>query len=112
LDFTRSRKERVFLSVGWGILAIGKNGRPAMFPLALAAPSCHHPLPSRNDYLELTMPAYIPALIWSLSSVACLIIAKRRHVKKTALGTALAALLGPVAIPFIIAAKSQKFEQA
>jgi hypothetical protein len=54
--------------------------------------------------------AYIPALIWSLSSVACLIIAKRRHVKKTAVRAALVTLLGPVAIPFVFAAKQQSFQ--
>jgi len=66
----------------------------------------------RNSYLEFTMTAYIPALIWSLSSVACLIIAKRRHVKKTAVRAMVATLLGPVAIPFVMAAKPQSFNQA
>jgi uncharacterized membrane protein len=56
--------------------------------------------------------AYIPALIWLLSSVACLVIAKRRHVKKTAVRAALVALLGPVAILLVMAAKPQSFKQA
>lgn len=51
------------------------------------------------------MAAYIPALIWSLSSVVCLIIAKHRHVKKTAVRAMVAVLLGPVAIPLVMAAK-------
>jgi hypothetical protein len=58
---------------------------------------------------EFTMTSYIPALIWSLSCVVCLIIAKRRHVKQTAFRAMVAILLGPVAIPFVIAAKPQSF---
>jgi hypothetical protein len=56
--------------------------------------------------------AYIPALIWLLSSVACLFIAKRRNVKKTGVRAALVALLGPVAIPLVMAAKPQSIKQA
>jgi uncharacterized membrane protein len=58
------------------------------------------------------MTAYIPALIWSLSSVACLIVAKRRDVKKTPLRAMAAALLAPVAIPFLMAAKPRSLQQA
>jgi hypothetical protein len=65
-----------------------------------------------NRYLEFTMTAYIPALIWSISSVACLIIAKRRHVKKTPVTAMAAALLGPVAIPFVMASKPHRLQQA
>jgi hypothetical protein len=65
-----------------------------------------------THYLEFIMTAYIPALIWSLSNVACLIIAKRRHVRKTALRAMTVALLGPAAIPFVVAAKPQSFNQA
>lgn len=50
------------------------------------------------------MTAYIPALIWTLSSIACLIIAKRRHLRTTAIRAMLVTLLGPLAIPFVIAA--------
>jgi hypothetical protein len=66
----------------------------------------------RHRYLEFTMTAYIPALIWLLSSLACQVLAKRRHVKKTAFRTMLVALAGPVAIPFLMAAKPQSFKQA
>ena len=52
------------------------------------------------------MTAYIPALIWMLSSLVCHFIAKHRHLKTTALKEISVALLGPVAIPFMLAAKA------
>jgi hypothetical protein len=55
------------------------------------------------------MTAYIPALIWLLSGLACLLIAKRRHVKSTAIRAMLVALLGPIAIPFVLAAKPELY---
>jgi hypothetical protein len=58
------------------------------------------------------MTAYIPALIWLLSAVICLRIAKRRHVKPTAIKAMLVALLGPIAIPLVLVAKSETFNQA
>jgi hypothetical protein len=51
------------------------------------------------------MTAYIPALIWMLSAMACHLIAKRRHVKKTVALDMVAALLGPLAIPYVMIAK-------
>lgn len=66
----------------------------------------------RNRCLEFTMTAYTPALIWLLSNLACHIIATRRHVKITAVWAMLVALLGPVAIPFVMAAKPQNFKLA
>jgi len=51
------------------------------------------------------MTAYIPALVWLLSSVLCLVIAKHRHVKAGALKSMLAAVLGPIAIPWALVAK-------
>lgn len=53
------------------------------------------------------MIAYVPALIWALSAVACLVIAKRRFVKTTAIRAALVTVLGPIAIPFVLAAKPE-----
>jgi hypothetical protein len=58
------------------------------------------------------MTAYIPALIWLLSGLACLIIAKRRHVKQTTIRAMLVALAGPIAIPFVLIAKPDTFKQA
>jgi hypothetical protein len=57
------------------------------------------------------MTAYLPALIWSLSAVACLIIAKRRHLKINAVKAMVVIVLGPVAIPFVLAAKPQSANQ-
>ena len=51
------------------------------------------------------MTDYLPALIWSLSAFACLFIAKRRSLKTTAVRAVLVVLLGPLAIPFVLAAK-------
>jgi hypothetical protein len=70
-----------------------------------------HDLPC-DEYLEFTMTAYIPALIWLLSAVVCLRIAKRRHVKTTAIRAMLGSLIGPFAIPWVLAAKPEKFNQA
>jgi hypothetical protein len=65
-----------------------------------------------DEYLEFTMTGYIPALIWLLSAVVCLRITKRRHVKPTAIRAILVAVLGPIAIPLVLAAKPEKFNQA
>jgi hypothetical protein len=65
-----------------------------------------------DEYLEFTMTAYIPALIWQLSAVVCLLIAKRRLVKLTAIRAMSVALLGPIAIPLVLVAKPEKFNQA
>ncbi len=54
------------------------------------------------------MSTYMPALIWVLSNITCLMIAKRRGVKNTTLRTMSAVLPGPFAIPLVLAAKSQK----
>lgn len=51
------------------------------------------------------MTEYLPALIWALSAVACLVVAKRRSVRTTGIRAALVAVLGPIAIPFVLAAK-------
>lgn len=36
----------------------------------------------RNYHLEFTATAYIPALTWLLSAVACYLVPKRRFLKK------------------------------
>lgn len=66
----------------------------------------------RKSKLELAMTAYIPALIWLFSAVVCLRIAKRRHVKPTAIWAMIVALIGPIAIPLVLLAKPEKFNQA
>ncbi|OBV38888.1 hypothetical protein [Janthinobacterium psychrotolerans] len=54
------------------------------------------------------MTAYIPALIWSMSAVACLLVAKRRNLKATAPMACMVTLLGPLAIPYVLALKPVK----
>jgi len=58
------------------------------------------------------MTEYLPALIWLVSSVLCLVIAKRRHVKAGALKSMLAAILGPIAIPWALVAKPEQLHRA
>lgn len=58
------------------------------------------------------MTAYLPALIWSLSAFACLFIAKHRRVRTTAVRAALVVLLGPLAIPFVLAARPDPLKPA
>ncbi|HEY9104108.1 hypothetical protein [Chitinimonas sp.] len=53
------------------------------------------------------MTAYVPAIIWLLSTVICLHIAKQRHIKPTHSWKMLVALLGPFAIPLVMAAKPE-----
>lgn len=53
------------------------------------------------------MTEYLPALIWSLSAFACLFIAKRRSLKTTAVRAILVVLLGPLVIPFVLAARPE-----
>lgn len=65
-----------------------------------------------NEYREFTMTAYIPALIWLLSGVVCFSIAKRRRVKQTAIKAMLVTLLGPIAIPWVLVAEAERFDQA
>jgi hypothetical protein len=66
----------------------------------------------RIAYLGFLMTTYLPALIWLMSAVVCIFIAKRRHVKPTAAWAILVTLIGPFAIPFVLAAKPEKLEQA
>ncbi|WP_426105981.1 hypothetical protein [Massilia sp. TSP1-1-2] len=58
------------------------------------------------------MNAYLPALVWLLSNVICLGIAKHRNVKETALRTMTAALLGPMAIPWVLLAAPENLKPA
>lgn len=66
----------------------------------------------RKSKLEIAMTAYIPALIWLFSAMLCLRIAKHRHVKPTAIWAMIVAVLGPIAIPLVLLAKPEKFNQA
>jgi hypothetical protein len=60
---------------------------------------------ARNHWKEFAMTTYLPALVWSLSSIVCLLIARQRNVRVTAPRAMLAALVGPIAIPYALAAR-------
>jgi hypothetical protein len=79
--------------------------------IASASFSCQH-ASNCHDRLEFTMTAYIPALIWLLSGLICLRIAKRRHVKQTAVKSMIVTVLGPIAIPWMLIASPEKFNRA
>lgn len=79
-------------------------------PNAAFRVSIHYLL--NNHHLELTMTEYMPALIWTLSSITCLLIAKRRHIRTTAIRAMAVTLLGPLAVPFVLAAKSEQYNRA
>lgn len=52
------------------------------------------------------MSAYVPAAVWLLSALACLYIARARHVKPSFVRNLVVVLLGPFAIPLVLFAKS------
>ncbi len=58
------------------------------------------------------MSAYVPALVWLLSGLLCLYIGKRRHVKSSAYWAMLVALIGPLAIPFVLLARPERVRQS
>ncbi len=53
------------------------------------------------------MSTYLPALIWLLAAFVCMFIARRRHVKPTAIWGMIVAILGPIAIPLVFFAKPE-----
>jgi hypothetical protein len=52
------------------------------------------------------MAPYIPVLIWIVSAVICISMAKARHVKPTLFWKFIVVFLGPLAIPLIFFAGS------
>jgi hypothetical protein len=54
------------------------------------------------------MSTYAFALIWVFSSLACLAIAKRRHLRQSAPRAMMVTMLGPFAIPWALAAAPHK----
>ena len=58
------------------------------------------------------MSAYIPVLVWLISAGICYYIAKRRNVRPTLLRKLIVVILGPLAIPLIFFAKTEKTIQA
>lgn len=57
------------------------------------------------------MSTYAPAVIWLLSSLVCLAIARRRHVRPTTAKAMLVTLIGPFAIPVALFAAPEKSRQ-
>lgn len=58
--------------------------------------------------MSASLPAYLPALIWTLSAVTCHIIAKRRHIAATTPKAIAVTFLGPFAIPYFIAVRQKQ----
>jgi hypothetical protein len=52
------------------------------------------------------MSAYIPVVVWVISGVVCIYIAKRRHVKLSLFWDFVVVLLGPFAVPLMFLAKA------
>ena len=57
---------------------------------------------------EIIMDPYIPVLIWLVGAVICSYIAKLRGVKSTLFRNLIVVLLGPLAIPLVFLAKSER----
>lgn len=58
------------------------------------------------------MTEYLPVLIWLLSGLVCLLIEKRRSLKRSTLRAIMVTLLGPLAIPFVLLARPDRARQA
>ncbi|VAW84151.1 hypothetical protein MNBD_GAMMA18-903 [hydrothermal vent metagenome] len=58
------------------------------------------------------MSAYIPILLWLISAGICYYIAKRRNVKITLFKRLIIVILGPLAIPLVFFAKTEKAIQS
>jgi len=54
------------------------------------------------------MNAYIPVLIWLISGVIAYYIARIRNVKPTFLWRLTVVVLGPLSIPLVLFAKTEK----
>jgi len=58
------------------------------------------------------MAAYMPAIIWLISAIICIVIAKIRNVKPTFVRSLIVLFLGPLAIPLVFFAKPEKTTSA
>jgi hypothetical protein len=58
------------------------------------------------------MAAYIPAIIWIISAISCIVIANSRNVKPTLVRSLIVLILGPLAIPLVFFAKPEKTTSA
>jgi len=50
---------------------------------------------------------YIPVIVWLISAVICIYIARARHVKSTLFWKLVVVVLGPFAIPLIFFARQE-----
>lgn len=60
--------------------------------------------------MENILSTYLPALIWLLSGIVCIVIARKRRLGNSFVRSALLALIGPLAIPVFLTAKREKFK--
>jgi hypothetical protein len=58
--------------------------------------------------MEVTMSTYLPMIVWLVSVVVCINIARKRHLKRSFLRNLLVVLLGPFAIPLIFLFKPDR----
>jgi hypothetical protein len=88
-------------------LADAKNLHGRFFHVSM------HYLP-RDDSLEfaVSLSLHAPASIRLLSAVICHRIVGGRHVKSTAARATIVALVGPIAIAWVLAAKPEQFHRA
>ena len=54
------------------------------------------------------MAAYVPVIIWLVSAIICLYIARARNVKLNLMRRLIVVVLGPFAIPLTFLAKPEK----
>ena len=54
------------------------------------------------------MAAYLPPIIWIVSSIICLYIARAKNLKSSFVRRLIVVLLGPLAIPLVFLAKTGK----
>lgn len=87
---------------------VANHGAETSLCIVLSGYPCQDGFYPDNLIEECAMTAYIPALIWTMSAFACLFIAKRRNLKTTTSMAAVVTLLGPLAIPLVLALKPVK----
>ena len=54
------------------------------------------------------MAAYVPVIIWIVSAIICLYIARARNVKSNLVRRLIVVFLGPLAIPLAFFVKPEK----
>ena len=54
------------------------------------------------------MAAYVPVIVWAIGAIICFYIAKARNVKPNLFWNLVVVFLGPLAIPLMFLAKSER----